>query len=422
MQRWCFSLLVIIRVSQVIKALGGSCPADPHPVSSATVRLKNDKFCNYDTMMRPVTDASRTTTVKVFLWLKHLDFEWKDELLQWNPEDYEGVAELQLISSSIWVPDIALYSMVDMSSFTTFLLDARCIVDNRGMVRCVPPTVYQALCVADLTKWPFDSHHCVLRLGSWGHTGEHINLTFLGEGVSIKDKYTFKNPSYGRFLYSTSEYEPNREWELLNLNATWRVQRGTNHTFPTVVYDFYLKRHAGVPAAVVLVPAIVLATLTLLSFWIEAGSSSRISLCSMNVFAHCLYLQYVGFQIPSNGDSCPKIVLFFRDSMLLAGMSLVITVIAQSLATLTSVPPGWLSSIFDSLLGYRAGQIMLLTGLTPKQALVSKREDVGEDAATLTEEAPPPTTKWIFLVILLDRIMFLVFFLILLVLLTALIP
>nr|CAD7407904.1 unnamed protein product [Timema poppensis] len=115
MQRWCFSLLVIIRVSQVIKALGGSCPADPHPVSSATVRLKNDKFCNYDTMMRPVTDVSRTTTVKVFLWLKHLDFEWKDELLQWNPEDYEGVGELQLISSSIWVPDIALYSILGLN-------------------------------------------------------------------------------------------------------------------------------------------------------------------------------------------------------------------------------------------------------------------------------------------------------------------
>nr|CAD7606422.1 unnamed protein product [Timema genevievae] len=141
----------------------------------------------------------------------------------------------------------------------------------------------------------------------------------------------------------------------------------------------------------------------------------------MNVFAHCLYLQYVGFQIPSNGDSCPKIVLFFRDSMLLAGMSLVITVIVQSLATLTSAPPGWLSSIFDWLLRYRAGQIMLLTGLTPK-ALVSKREDVVEDASTLTEEAPPPTTKWIFLVTLLDRIMFLVFFLVILVLLTALIP
>ncbi|CAG2060567.1 unnamed protein product, partial [Timema podura] len=75
MQRWCFSLLVIIKVSQVIEALGGSCPVDPHPVSSATVRLKNDKFCNYDTMMRPVTDASRTTTVKVFMWLKHLDFQ-----------------------------------------------------------------------------------------------------------------------------------------------------------------------------------------------------------------------------------------------------------------------------------------------------------------------------------------------------------
>nr|CAD7407906.1 unnamed protein product [Timema poppensis] len=119
--------------------------------------------------------------------------------------------------------------------------------------------------------------------------------------------------------------------------------------------------------------------------------------------------------------SLSAILLFFRDSMLLAGMSLVITVIAQSLATLTSVPPGWLSSIFDWLLGYRAGQIMLLTGLTPK-APVSKREDVGEDTATLTEEAPPPTTKWIFLVILLDRVMFLVFFLVLLVLLTALIP
>ena len=42
-----------------------------------------------------------------FLWFYKL---WKDEFLEWNPADYEGVNEIRIPSHKIWTPDIRLYN------------------------------------------------------------------------------------------------------------------------------------------------------------------------------------------------------------------------------------------------------------------------------------------------------------------------
>lgn len=39
-----------------------------------------------------------------------LNFQyWKDEFLQWNPNNYEGATEIFLSSNDVWIPEFSLY-------------------------------------------------------------------------------------------------------------------------------------------------------------------------------------------------------------------------------------------------------------------------------------------------------------------------
>jgi hypothetical protein len=52
-------------------------------------------------------------------------------------------------------------------------------------------------------------------------------------------------------------------------------------------------------------------------------------------------------------------VLFFRDSMLLSGLSLVVTIILRCLTSTSAAPPLWAARIISWILHYRAGQLLL---------------------------------------------------------------
>ena len=39
-----------------------------------------------------------------------LDQEWIDELLTWNPKEYNGLAVLRTPCELLWLPDIVLYN------------------------------------------------------------------------------------------------------------------------------------------------------------------------------------------------------------------------------------------------------------------------------------------------------------------------
>ena len=39
-----------------------------------------------------------------------LDQEWKDEMMQWDPKEFNGITKLQIPCDKLWLPDIVLYN------------------------------------------------------------------------------------------------------------------------------------------------------------------------------------------------------------------------------------------------------------------------------------------------------------------------
>lgn len=114
--------------------------ADPIPTASIIntdylhkLDLKTDEqrllyhlLRGYEKAARPVRNASTPIILKLGLTLTNivdideknqvlttnvwLDQEWRDELLQWNPDDFNGITSIRIPCDLLWLPDIVLYN------------------------------------------------------------------------------------------------------------------------------------------------------------------------------------------------------------------------------------------------------------------------------------------------------------------------
>lgn len=358
------SILFFFFIAENVRADGSVCP-EQDKYSTAISNLTSKLFCAYDSYVRPVRQRNETVDVKMQLFLKKIQFDeikdtaevssiffmsWTDYKLVWNPAEYDNIDEMRFMSYQIWTPDIGVYSSADQSSFSPYMRPIYCVVQNNGKVWCVPPSTHTTSCSADLTSWPYDRHTCDLVMGSWTHTGEDVNVSLQEPGIYI------------------TQYNTNREWELISVKSSRDpgvYSCCPNDTFPSVTFQFVLQRHSGSYTAIVVVPAIVLMLMTLVT-WTKGDQSSRVILASLDVYLHFLFLQYLGNTLPSNGNSSPLIVTFYRDSMLLATMALLTSIIIRGLKRTSVSAPVWISGLSNWALMNRFGQILIFHNLYPK--------------------------------------------------------
>lgn len=121
------------------------------------------------------------------------------------------------------------------------LQNVDCVITNNGNVSCVVPTQLSGLCMPNLKKYPFDVQNCTLRFGSWIHTGQEIDFELFNQSITV-DQFT-ENP----------------EWILVSSRA--KKNSGVykccpKTTFPSIDYNFVIKRDATTVTAVAIIPAL----------------------------------------------------------------------------------------------------------------------------------------------------------------------
>ncbi|KAK4884723.1 hypothetical protein RN001_000994 [Aquatica leii] len=373
----------------------------------APIRLKNDLLCDYDKNIRPVINHANSTVVTVRMILKFFEYEmhtntlsihnwlsifWKDEHLKWDPAQYDSIKETYFSSDEIWMPDLSIYNMNDLNGSPSAFSAVRCLVTSKGLVACVPPNRHDALCMADLTKYPFDQQNCTLRYGSWVHSGEEIDFKTASPPVS------------------TNDYIPNSDWKLITVT----IQRNAGHynccpdnTYPSLNYKFQIERHSATHAASIIIPSLVLIIVTLTTLWMNPEEIERLCLACCNLIAHILHLQLINAQLPSTGDKPPLLVLYSRDSLLLCTSTIVLTVVLKAMLSSPKPSPLWISSLMSSILSKRPGQWFLLYESSLKGVATAKRE---EDAVNIIETTGSEIDKdWKMFAKLLDRLSFIAF-------------
>ncbi|XP_007905679.1 neuronal acetylcholine receptor subunit alpha-7a isoform X2 [Callorhinchus milii] len=239
-------------------------------------KLYRELMRNYNSLERPVANDSLPLTVHLTLGLMQImDVDEKNQVLttnvwlqmQWN--DYYlqwNVSEYPGVKN-VRFPDVNLWTpdiLLYNSADDRFdaTFHTNVLVNSTGHCQWIPPGIMKSSCYIDVRWFPFDIQRCDLKFGSWTYDGWLLDLQMLDADIS--------------------GYIPNGEWDLVGL--------------------------------------------ALLVFLLPADSGEKISLGITVLLSLTVFMLLVAEIMPATSDSVPLIAQYFASTMIIVGLSVVVTV------------------------------------------------------------------------------------------------
>ncbi|XP_058117106.1 acetylcholine receptor subunit alpha-like 2 isoform X3 [Anopheles coustani] len=298
-------------------------------------RLYDDLLSNYNRLIRPVSNNTDTVLVKLGLrlsqlidlnlkdqilttniWLEH---EWQDHKFKWDPAEYGGVTELYVPSEHIWLPDIVLYNNADGEYVVTTLTKA--ILHYTGKVIWTPPAIFKSSCEIDVRYFPFDQQTCFMKFGSWTYDGNQIDL---------KHKNQLNNTdNMVKIGIDLREYYPSVEWDILGVPAERheKYYPCCAEPYPDIFFNITLRRKTLFYTVNLIIPCVGISYLSVLVFYLPADSGEKIALCISILLSQTMFFLLISEIIPSTSLALPLLGKYLLFTMILVGLSVVITII-----------------------------------------------------------------------------------------------
>ncbi|KAK2169882.1 hypothetical protein LSH36_6g07048 [Paralvinella palmiformis] len=187
---------------------------------------------------------------------------WKDILLRWDPEDFGQVDHVRVPTDKIWTPDIVLYNYADdrLREFR----DAFAVVSYIGDVLWIPQAIFKSSCVIDITHFPFDEQVCRLKFGSWTYDGFKLDLAFFNELEAI----------------DLNDYIVSNEWTVIEHPAKKNTAYYPccKEPYPDLTFSLRLRRKVAFYNYILILPCVLLSSLTLVLFWLPPESPAKMVL------------------------------------------------------------------------------------------------------------------------------------------------
>ncbi|KAI9580262.1 acetylcholine receptor subunit alpha-like 2 isoform X1 [Glossina fuscipes] len=298
-------------------------------------RLYDDLLSNYNRLIRPVSNNTDTVLVKLGLrlsqlidlnlkdqilttnvWLEH---EWQDHKFKWDPSEYGGVTELYVPSEHIWLPDIVLYNNADGEYVVTTMTKA--ILHYTGKVVWTPPAIFKSSCEIDVRYFPFDQQTCFMKFGSWTYDGDQIDLKHINQKNDKDNKVELG--------IDLREYYPSVEWDILGVPAERheKYYPCCAEPYPDIFFNITLRRKTLFYTVNLIIPCVGISYLSVLVFYLPADSGEKIALCISILLSQTMFFLLISEIIPSTSLALPLLGKYLLFTMLLVGLSVVITII-----------------------------------------------------------------------------------------------
>ncbi|XP_071764417.2 cholinergic receptor, nicotinic, alpha 11 [Centroberyx gerrardi] len=164
-------------------------------------------------------------------------------------------------------------------------------------------------CNVDVRWFPFDIQKCELKFGSWTYDGWLLDLQMNEADVS--------------------GYMPNGEWDLVGVPGARNeaFYDCCKEPYPDVTFVVTIRRRTLYYALNLLIPCVLLSSMTLLIFVLPADSGEKISLGITVLLSLTVFMLLVAEIMPATSDSIPLIGQYFASIMIIVGMSVIATVV-----------------------------------------------------------------------------------------------
>uniref|UniRef100_A0A8C8JZQ2 Neuronal acetylcholine receptor subunit alpha-7 n=1 Tax=Oncorhynchus tshawytscha TaxID=74940 RepID=A0A8C8JZQ2_ONCTS len=278
---------------------------------------------DYNRMERPVGNDSHSLTVFFSISLMQImdvvginvqitftlfyRSSWFDHYLQWNQSEYPGVKNLRFTTDQVWTPDILLYNSADDDFDSTFKTNV--LVNSSGFAEYLPPGIFMSTCNVDVRWFPFDIQKCEMKFGSWTYDGWLMDLQMNEADIS--------------------GYMSNGEWDLVGVPGTRSevFYDCCKEPYPDVTFVVTIRRRTLYYALNLLIPCVLLSSMTLLIFLLPADSGEKISLGITVLLSLTVFMLLVAEIMPATSDSIPLIGQYFASTMIIVGMSVIATTV-----------------------------------------------------------------------------------------------
>ncbi|XP_025101181.1 neuronal acetylcholine receptor subunit alpha-10-like [Pomacea canaliculata] len=332
----CLLLLLVFHL--FLSRLVASSPDSPRPhlrdVKSTEKQLVKQLLDRYERQGkegRPVVNTSDIISVHFGLYLIQIldvdekdqilktniwyQYEWRDELLTWNPEDYDNISDVRLPSDKIWIPDILLYNFAD--DRLKEQRNALVVTYSTGDLLWMPQAILRSSCSFDTKFFPFDEQECILKFSSWSYNGFKLDIHFLPNKTA----------------FDLDDYIESNEWEITQNTAKRHVKRYTccPEPYPDLRFKLRIRRRVAFYTFILVMPCALLSLLTLVIFWVPPESPAKLIL-GMNIFlAFFVLLLLLAESTPKAAASVPLIGVYFCLNMVMITMSTVLTTVVANM-------------------------------------------------------------------------------------------
>ncbi|CAL1539684.1 unnamed protein product [Lymnaea stagnalis] len=252
---------------------------------------------------------------------------WRDDQISWDRRANGDVKDVRIPCENIWTPDIKLHNYADLRLKEH--RDALCIISHDGEVYHVPQVVYRSSCLIDVYVFPFDVQNCTLKFGSWTYNYDQLDLQF------------YENKSW----IDLTEYIESSSWSVNNVPAYRHVKQYTstsNWSRVELQYHLIFQRRSALYNYILILPCILLTTITLVLFFIPPESPAKMQLGLAIFIAFFVLLRLLEKNLPPGASQMPLLGTYYCLNMILITLSSFLNVLIVDLTThgqRTTTPP-----------------------------------------------------------------------------------
>uniref|UniRef100_A0A8C4ZGU3 5-hydroxytryptamine (serotonin) receptor 3B n=1 Tax=Gadus morhua TaxID=8049 RepID=A0A8C4ZGU3_GADMO len=306
-----------------------ACVPEKHKRSPLN-QLTRTLLRGYDSGVRPVQNWTSPTVVYIDLilqsilnvdgktqslttciWYRQI---WTDEFLVWDPEEFDGITEISLLSDAIWVPDVIVSEFVDEGKSPPI---PYVYVNSSGLVKNYRPVQAVLACKLELYAFPFDKQNCTLTFRSWLHSVQELDLALWRSAEAIASEQT--------------EFMNDGEWELLSIPSHyWQLQQAGGE-YAHIQFNVLIRRRPLLYVVGLLIPSIFLMLVDVMSFYLPINSGTRVTFKTSTLLGYTVFRVNLMDELPATAVTTPLIGVFFAACMALLMLSLAKSILAIKL-------------------------------------------------------------------------------------------
>ncbi|XP_069122364.1 uncharacterized protein [Argopecten irradians] len=303
-----------------------------------------------DAHLRPVMNLSEVVEIKVDLYLVGIySFDvstqvlrcnvywsiiWRNTMLQWDPDHYGGLDDLNIPLKSVWSPDLIIGNARGDNKVLTDGLSEQIGLSADGTLIWWPGGNTETSCTFDITYYPFDIQTCQIVLEKW----------YLNDSKQSLDPLTY--------TINTDMYQPNGEWELSGTKVTKSVLLFEGHNFTQLFYTFELTRRWHRKCLTIVLPIVILSFTNCFCFCMPASSGEKTGLAISIFLTFIFLLSGLSDNIPPSSVTMSVFEVYINVQLTLSGFCVVLTILIMSVYyTQSTTNIAWWKSLFRYLFG-----------------------------------------------------------------------